>query len=101
MDYERVLSHFQVKKRYSDRAQCICPVHSDKQASLTISLKDNKILFKCHAGCDTESILGAGGLSFKDLGNYEPPKWRERLEYSQGRSIEAVYDYRAAGGKYI
>lgn len=101
MNYEEILSCFQVKKRYSDRAQCICPAHTDKQASLTISQKDGKILLKCHAGCDTESILGAVGLSFKDLGNYEPPKWRERLEYGQKKRIEAIYDYRAADGKYL
>ena len=101
MTYEEILSRFQVKRRYSNRAQCICPVHTDKQASLTISLKDNKILFRCHAGCNTESILGAVGLSFKDLGNYEPPKWRERLEYGQKKHIEAVYDYKAADGKYL
>ena len=101
MTYEEILSRFQVKKRYSDRAQCICPAHADKQASLTISKKDNKILLKCHAGCDTESILEAVGLSFKDLGNYEPPKWRERLEYGQKKHIEAVYDYKAADGKYL
>lgn len=101
MTYEEVLSRFQVTKRYSDRAQCICPVHTDKRASLTISRKDNKILLKCHAGCNTESILEAVGLSFKDLGNYEPPKWRERLEYGQKKHIEAVYDYKAADGKYL
>ena len=101
MTYEEILSRFQVKRRYSNRAQCICPVHTDKQASLTISLKDNKILFRCHAGRNTESILGAVGLSFKDLGNYEPPKWRERLEYGQKKHIEAVYDYKAADGKYL
>lgn len=83
MNYDEILSHFHVNKRYRDQAQCICPVHSDKQASLTISQKDSKILFHCHAGCDTKSILESVGLSFKDLGNYNPPKWRERLEYSR------------------
>lgn len=101
MTYEEVLNCFKVKKRYQDRAQCICPAHSDQQASLTISQNGNKILMRCHAGCDTKSILDAVGLNFKDLGNYEPPKWRERLEYGQKKHIEAIYDYKTADEKYL
>ena len=35
--YESNLQHFQVTKRYNDRAQAKCPAHDDRQASLTIT----------------------------------------------------------------
>lgn len=35
MTFERILSHFQVRKRGTGKAQCICPAHADTEASLT------------------------------------------------------------------
>lgn len=102
MTLQELLTHFKVSRRISDTSyQCECPVHMDSKASLTISEEKGKLLLHCHAGCSTRDVLAAVGLSFKDLGNYEPPKWRERLEYGQGKRIEAVYDYRDAAGRYL
>ena len=44
-----------------------CPAHDDKNPSLKIDLKGEKILIKCWSGCDTESILGAVGMDFDDI----------------------------------
>jgi predicted P-loop ATPase len=44
-----------------------CPAHDDKTNSLSVSLADDKILIKCHAGCDINSIVGALGINIKDL----------------------------------
>ena len=102
MTLQELITYFEVARKNSNASyQCKCPVHKDDKASLTITDRGGKLLLHCHAGCDTGSILGAVGLSFKDLGNYEPPKWRERLEYGQKKHIEAVYDYKAADGKYL
>lgn len=102
MNLQELLTHFEVSRRInSTSCQCRCPAHMDDKASLTISEKDGKLLLYCHAGCDTGDILEAVGLTFKDLGGYEPPKWRERLEFGQKKQIEAVYDYRSADGKYL
>lgn len=45
-----------------------CPAHADKEASLTVrELADQSIMLKCHAGCSSETILKAVGLSLRDL----------------------------------
>lgn len=104
MTFDEVLSHFTIKKRYRDKAQCICPAHSDKEASLTISRGDKGTVIHCHAGCETETILGAVGLRLTDL--FEEPlrspdeKWRKYVESREQRQIEAVYEYVDLSGRY-
>jgi hypothetical protein len=45
-----------------------CPAHEDHNPSLSISEgADGRALIKCHAGCDTESILAAAGMTQRDL----------------------------------
>ena len=45
-----------------------CPAHDDRKPSLSISEgEDGRILLKCHAGCSTEQIVGAIGLTLGDL----------------------------------
>ncbi len=55
-----------------DRWQTRCPgplhAHGDRHPSLHISEgRNGRVLLKCFAGCATESILVATGLSFSDL----------------------------------
>src|SRR6266436_1667665 len=38
---------------------CCCPAHDDKRASLHISEKSGKVLWKCHAGCSQERVRQA------------------------------------------
>ena len=45
------LSHFKVDRIAGDTsAQCYCPAHDDKNASLSISVGDKGIILRCHAG---------------------------------------------------
>lgn len=45
-----------------------CPGHEDRENSLSINVGDDgKVLLKCHAGCETEHVLDAIGLQFRDL----------------------------------
>lgn len=102
MTLQELVSHFELGRRNGAVSyQCKCPVHKDNKASLTISEKDGKLLLHCHAGCNAKDILGAVGLTFKDLSSRELPKWYERLEYGQKKRIEAIYDYVAIDGKYL
>jgi putative DNA primase/helicase len=74
----------------------LCPAHSDKAPSLSISQKDNRILLHCHAGCSTEAIVMAMGLNLRDLfykddnGVHHIPN----LTATKKREIVAVYDYK-------
>lgn len=57
MQFDEVLTHFQIQKRYGDKAQARCPCHDDKQASLTITKGRRSALLHCHAGCNFEDII--------------------------------------------
>lgn len=66
-----------------------CPVHEDDKPSVSISRQGDKILIKCHAGCETEDVVRAKNLTMKDL-----------FFGSNGNrtSVVATYEYRDAGG---
>lgn len=101
--YESNLQHFTISKRYGDKAQCRCPAHEDKQASLTITKGRKCTLFHCHAGCSLERILTVAGLSKKDtFYDTESVKanWRAYVETREKRKIEAVYNYVSCNGSY-
>lgn len=80
------LARFSNVRKTPNGWQACCPAHEDKKASLSISVKEGKILLYCHAGCATEAILDAIGLKPKDL--FLEPK-------APGRKAEivAAYDY--------
>lgn len=45
-----------------------CPAHEDRRASLSINEGEaRRVLLNCHAGCATEAILSAIGLTWSDL----------------------------------
>ena len=102
--YENNLQHFQVTKRYGDKAQCKCPAHDDRQASLTITKGEKCTLFRCHAGCTLDNILSAAGLEKKDtFYDSEIPKqstWQFYVESREKRKIEAVYNYVSCNDSY-
>lgn len=104
MTYNEILSHFTVKRRSQDKAQCICPCHNDKEASLTISKGDKGTVIHCHASCDTSDILSAVGLSMKDLFEDSPhqsvDRWKSYVEGREKRKIEDVYNYVDLNGDY-
>ena len=105
MTYDEILSHFTVKKSYFGQAQCICPGHTDQEASLTISKGNKGTVVYCHAGCETADVLGAVGLSLKDLFDDDPvpntgERWRYYVEGREKRKIEDVYRYVDLNGEY-
>ena len=68
MNLAEVSSRLTVKHRRGDTLDCVCPAHEDRVASLTVNeAPDGKILVKCHAGCETSSVLAAIGIEWADL----------------------------------
>ena len=69
MDINSVLQHFRVMRQEGPNSwMCVCPAHTDTNASLHISLGDNgKILLKCFSGCAAHDIAAAAGLTMQDL----------------------------------
>ncbi len=101
--FEKNLQSFNVERRYGDKAQCTCPAHDDKQASLTITKGRKCTLFYCHAGCSVDDVLRAAGLEKKDtFYDTEPrsPNWKSYVESREKRRIEAVYNYVSINGEY-
>lgn len=104
MTFEEVISRFEVKSRYKDRVQAVCPAHSDKQASLTISRGRTGTLIHCHAGCQIDDILVAVGLKKSDLfygDRQQGSSWQKYIESREKRRIEAVYHYASINGAYM
>lgn len=104
MTYNEILSHFTVKRRSQDKAQCICPCHNDKEASLTISKGDKGTVLHCHANCEPSDILSAVGLSMRDLFEDSPlqpvDRWKAYVEGRENRKIEDIYNYVDLNGAY-
>ena len=45
-----------------------CPAHDDREPSLSINKgADHRILIKCQAGCSTDDVLAALGMTYHDL----------------------------------
>ncbi len=45
-----------------------CPAHDDRSPSLAIKdCGDGRVLLHCFAGCETEDVLNAIGLTFSDV----------------------------------
>lgn len=103
MIYDDFLKHFKVKSIRGPHAQCICPAHHDKKASLSITRGDDKTLICCHAGCDYKDILGAVDLKPKDL-YYQTTanmSWQQYVEKKKNKKIEKTYNYvRSDTGEY-
>ncbi len=103
MTYDEILSYFQVKRRYQDKAQCKCPAHDDKQASLTVTSGRDSTLIHCHAGCSIENVLSAAGLKKYDLFYQEKrtgSSWQAYIASREKKKIEAVYNYVSINGGY-
>lgn len=110
MRFDEFIRHFQgAERRGKHTFNVICPCHRDDKPSLSISEGNDRILIHCQTnGCNHKDILAAVGLKESDLFYNEKVKpektWRDKLlseRQYQGRSIEAVYDYIDAKGKYL
>lgn len=68
MKLDQLLGSLQkVKKTGADRWVACCPAHEDKGPSLAIKANENTVMLHCFAGCCTEEILSAVGMTFSDL----------------------------------
>jgi hypothetical protein len=88
---ERVLSRLdRVRDVGGGKYKALCPAHGDRNPSLSIKEANNGgVVLNCFAGCKTEDVLSAAGLTMRDLfpGNVRPIRKKE---------IVKVYDYHDA-----
>ena len=66
---ETFLAYLENVKPCNGQHTARCPGHDDKQNSLSVGFnsKDEKILLRCFAGCETSQIVSRLGLSVNDL----------------------------------
>ena len=86
-----------------------CPAHEDKTASLSIAKGDkHPVVLNCMAGCTTNAVLDALGLTMADvLADRSPSTWkqnhveteRSQQATSQQKRIVSCYDYRDSNEK--
>lgn len=69
MSIEALLSRFDgVNETGHGKYVARCPAHDDRSPSLAIKDGgDGRILLHCFAGCETQDVLSAVGLTFADL----------------------------------
>jgi len=72
-----------------------CPAHDDQLASLSVKRGDKDCaVVDCHAGCRTDDVIDALGLTMRDLfDNRDEPRNR--------REVEATYPYTDADGVVV
>ena len=88
---DRLLPHLEAARCCGDGWIAKCPAHEDNHPSLSIrEVEDGTVLLSCHAGCETQSVLAAVGLSFPDLFPHAPN--HEGLKRSQANIVD-VYEY--------
>lgn len=84
---------YRVKYTGKNSYMAQCPCHEDKEPSLAVSEGDDgRVLLKCFAGCRTEDIVKALGLSMADL---FPPKERPQPKQSKPKQNEARRAYQS------
>jgi hypothetical protein len=73
-----------------------CPAHDDRRASLSIAEgEDYRVLLTCFAGCKTEDVVKAAGLTMRDL---FPANTSDR---GGSWTIVATYDYCDESGRLL
>ena len=74
--------------------KALCPAHLDRNPSLSVTLRDGKILLKCMAGCQTEAVVKRLGLSMSDL-------FLDAKSQDTRRRLVCSYSYPDESGKLL
>src|SRR5215207_8876434 len=100
---DKVIGRLENVKEYTGYHKALCPIHEDREPSLSISEVgqngDAKVLLKCHAGCEPKAILDSIGLEWSDL--FSENGNGERNERKKKRQIVKLYDYLDLDGNII
>ncbi len=96
-----VLSRLRKVKKSGTGWEACCPAHDDRHASLSVAVGDDgRVLLHCHAGCSTEEIVKALGLTMRDL--YAPDSGAAGSARSQGpQSPTSPKDKPAQAGRIV
>lgn len=100
MTTEEILTRLKGVRKSGNGWMALCPAHDDHNPSLSISRgRDGKTLLKCLAGCPTERIVEAMGLTMADL--FDTPAKKAGGKQKSQSKIVKTYDYKDAAGKLL
>lgn len=93
MNIDDFLAHLDRPRKTSRGWTAKCPSHQDRSPSLSIREGDDgRLLVRCFGGCSAAEIVGAMGLSLKDLFPDEGPDRSKLREASRRREAERQAD---------
>jgi hypothetical protein len=96
MTIQEFLTKVEVEKKVERNGKgwkARCPAHDDRKPSLSVSEGDDgRILLKCFAGCETDAVVSALGLSLADLFPLSNG-FHAKKTINPERRIVATYDY--------
>lgn len=70
-----------------------CPAHEDRDPSLSVTDKGDRIVLHCHAGCETRDVLEAIGMGWDDVyAESRPTRIKPSLRVSEKRHIARAHD---------
>ncbi|WP_195277044.1 hypothetical protein [Anaerotruncus rubiinfantis] len=100
MTFNEILSQLDGVTGGGNQWYAKCPAHVDNKPSLSISTgKDGRVLLNCHAGCTTEEIVDAMGLTMNDL--FQCSTATDDFKGSGRSPVVARYDYQDADGTFL
>lgn len=92
---EIVLPRLEKVKKSGSGFMARCPAHKDSEPSLSVAEgREHPVIFKCQAGCDSDSVLSALGLDWADLS-------KPKEQRSDDGRFAATYDYRDERGEML
>ena len=65
--YTKIISQLKGVSRSGNTVNAVCPSHNDQKPSLSVTLEQDKILIRCHSGCDIRTICEAVGVKVSEL----------------------------------
>jgi putative DNA primase/helicase len=89
-----ILDRLKGVRRNGSGWMALCPAHADKNPSLSVNVRDGKVLLHCFAGCSQEAVCEAAGLDWKDLFEEEKQKPAAEGNYQE----VARYEYTDENG---
>lgn len=100
MTFNEILSQLDGVTGGGNQWYAKCPAHVDNKPSLSISTgKDGRVLLNCHAGCTTEEIVDAMGLTMNDL--FQRSTATDDFKGAGRSPVVARYDYQDADGTFL
>lgn len=87
---ENLLARLEKVKGRNNSWTARCPAHADGSPSLAVrQAEDGRVLLHCFAGCETESVLSAVGMSMSDL--FPPDEKRKQYPVEGKPAIKPAF----------